>query len=747
MTQPLCLAIAFLAPGLFFAGAALVAVPILIHLLNRRRYRVVQWAAMEYLLRALKKNRRRLKFESLLLLLTRCALLLLLGAALARPFGCADNGLAALAGHKSGLHVFVIDNGYAMSYRADRPSAPTNLDQAKIIAKQIISRLSGGSEAVVVLTTSADQFDAAAAMPSPTYDLEAAIAMVDRIRQSYAATDMPTALDRARRVAEAIFPTKTLYILDDSTRHIWASNQSGSLAAIGKDLADQYRGGIIHYNLGKPNEYNPVVMDLTPFQRLTTLVADFAPSFTTNLRAYGQGGTCQLVWKIDGAQASDGASSPLHLDLTDHPQMLSRITFPSGGPHVLSASLISDDRLPCDDTRWRIVNVASDLKMLIVEGERQGQQGGAGLYLHAALDPNLSDQSATKRRLVSIDTVSDLELGTRPLADYRCIALCGVGQLNDAIAARLERFVSDGGALWIFVGPQTSAEIYNSTLLKHHLLPGPLVKRMVVPAAAAASGDGLKFDFDASRQLHPLLQPFYESQDSGLENARIFSYWQIDIPPGSSAQRVLDFQPFAGTTRKDPAFTLHTLGRGRVIFCSTTADANDDWTAFPAKKAFPEVVLCLFLGTVSADDAWMNLSVGDSVNLPPGIKVVAAPRLRDVSGEEYAMKQGLTADGAPTYQSAPLLKPGIYTLSTGADSYPIAVNVPTEEADTREVEGQSISRALGGIDMTFEQDVVPEQPAQADQGRDFGWSLMLLVLGLVGAESFMAMKFGRHRRT
>src|SRR2546428_163586 len=82
----------------FWAGAALVSIPIVIHLLNRRRYKVVQWAAMEYLLAAMRKNRRRVRFEQWLLLATRCALLALLGVALARPLGCEDSSLAKIAG-------------------------------------------------------------------------------------------------------------------------------------------------------------------------------------------------------------------------------------------------------------------------------------------------------------------------------------------------------------------------------------------------------------------------------------------------------------------------------------------------------------------------------------------------------------------------------------------------------------------------------------------------------------------------
>src|SRR2546421_10146542 len=129
------LASMFVSPWFAAAGAALASIPIIIHILNRRRFKVVKWAAMEYLLQAMRKNRRRLKFEQWLLLAVRCALLALVGLALARPLGCENNTLASLAGQRNGLHVFVIDNSYSMSFEADRPGAKTHLDQAKLIAR------------------------------------------------------------------------------------------------------------------------------------------------------------------------------------------------------------------------------------------------------------------------------------------------------------------------------------------------------------------------------------------------------------------------------------------------------------------------------------------------------------------------------------------------------------------------------------------------------------------------------------
>src|SRR6185295_15670525 len=110
-------------------GAALASIPIIIHILNRRRFRTVEWAAMSFLLQALRKNRRRLRFEQWLLLAVRCLVLFFLGLALARPMGCEDATLASMAGKRAGLHVIVVDNSYSMSYEADRPDAKTHLDQ------------------------------------------------------------------------------------------------------------------------------------------------------------------------------------------------------------------------------------------------------------------------------------------------------------------------------------------------------------------------------------------------------------------------------------------------------------------------------------------------------------------------------------------------------------------------------------------------------------------------------------------
>src|SRR6188768_4219907 len=78
------LAFGFLAPALMAAGAAATSIPIIIHLLNKRKFRIVIWAAMEWLLAAQRRNARRLRMQRWLLLAIRCLAILLVAAGIAQ---------------------------------------------------------------------------------------------------------------------------------------------------------------------------------------------------------------------------------------------------------------------------------------------------------------------------------------------------------------------------------------------------------------------------------------------------------------------------------------------------------------------------------------------------------------------------------------------------------------------------------------------------------------------------------------
>src|SRR5437762_2856822 len=96
----------FVNPWFMAAGGVLVSSPIIIHLINRMRFKRLRWAAMEFLLKSQKRNRRRLIIEQLLLLLLRCLLIPLAALLLARFIGFTFGGFE----QTGNVHVVVLDD-------------------------------------------------------------------------------------------------------------------------------------------------------------------------------------------------------------------------------------------------------------------------------------------------------------------------------------------------------------------------------------------------------------------------------------------------------------------------------------------------------------------------------------------------------------------------------------------------------------------------------------------------------------
>ncbi len=729
---PTMLAAGFVTPAFAIAGAALIAIPIIIHILNRRRYKVVTWAAMDFLLAAMRKNRRRLRFESWLLLAVRCALIGLLGLALARPLGCADSTLATIAGKKAALHVIVIDNSFSMAYEANRPDAKTHLDHAKILAKRLVDRLSGGSEAVILLTASSP---ASAVIAAPSYDLQAVKSAIDRVEQSYSGTDLPGALRKAREIAETEnrLPEKVLYLITDGTRSALEGRQAEGLAELSRDLSKHY--SVTLFALARADQSNVAVLDVTSSSNLVRL--RFPNDLLATARGYGNVGEVSVQWKIDD-QLIPGID---RLQLTPNSEPLVKSpAFSSGGARVVSVSLLSDDRLKIDDTRMRVVDVSDELRVLIVEGERgPGALSGSGSFLELALAPPSAEPGRQRSAsYVAPELISDLELGNRVLGDYRAVILAGVASFTPAQAEQLQRYVDAGGTLIFFMGESVSADAYNSLLAPHKLLPGVLTKRMT----ASSDQRSFFFDFKPAGNLHPFLSAFRNRERTGLDTAQVFTYWQIEVAADARVQRVLNFLP-DDRGRADPAITLHEIGDGRVLFVATTA--NPDWTTLPAKPAYVTLVHELLAGSVVSGDYWMNRTVGDVLEVPSYIQFTIAPTLRDSAGAEIPLEEA-SREGRNIYRSRPLTKPGLYSLSTGKSVYPIVVGLPREESDVRAVDQKLLRQAMGEISLNLLSDDLPPIASSGEHGSDYGWSIMFIVLMLVALECFLAMRFGHYRR-
>jgi hypothetical protein len=258
------------------------------------------------------------------------------------------------------------------------------------------------------------------------------------------------------------------------------------------------------------------------------------------------------------------------------------------------------------------------------------------------------------------------------------------------------------------------------------------------------------------------LKAFAHQQNTGLETAQAFGYWKVDMPDDAQ-QRVLNWKSdvAAPTTvpasPPDPAITEEMLGQGRVLLMTTSAD--EQWITFTRKPIYTELLNELLAGSVNMDDGWMNRTVGDGLQVPASLRLTTAPTLVDPKSTAIPLVAVAATDGETTYRSAPLTLPGIYQLNTGVAQIPLAVNLPAEEADVHTIDEAAMRAAMGGIDCKFHADRAPDLAANAATGEttsgtagdasqnpsraDWGWTLLLGVLGLVAAESYVAMRSSR----
>src|SRR5687768_9835506 len=134
--------------AILIAGAALVGLPILLHLIMKQEPKRLPFPAFRFLKQRLKTNQRKLRLRHLLLLLLRMLLIALFCLTLYQP-SILSSGLIDLSGRQPIAVVLVIDTSPSMGYAEGNKS---NLEEACARATELINDLPDGSRIAIVET-------------------------------------------------------------------------------------------------------------------------------------------------------------------------------------------------------------------------------------------------------------------------------------------------------------------------------------------------------------------------------------------------------------------------------------------------------------------------------------------------------------------------------------------------------------------------------------------------------------------
>lgn len=454
---------------LALAGLAAAAAPLVIHLLNRQRYRLLDWAAMDFLLEASSRSRSLLQLRDLLLLALRTAAVALFGLAVARPYFASRAGTAAGGG---AVHaVLVVDNSLSMGRERLGGGGTTQLlDDAKARAREFVGRLPPGSRiSVLPLCGPAGSFSF-----DPRRSSEDAEEAIDAIRVVDRAGPAALAIDMASRAVALApdLPDKRVVFIGDQQGVNWPADAS-TLAAVGEDagadVAEARADGMQVVSVRPPDGDNTWVESL----RLEDGIGDLeTPArFTALVRHEGAAPRpgVQVTLAIDGA---DVATETVDLEPGQAREVLFSHQFDTAAPAdrpsmVTVRASLPPDRLPGDDSRSIVVPVVASLPVVFADQLGSGGEQprlnryGETRHLRRLLAPVVA-RTGDGRALVDVRHVRVEQVDRDLLADVRLAVIAGARTPGELVPV-LREFVEQGGRLVIAAGADFDAEEWNSS--------------------------------------------------------------------------------------------------------------------------------------------------------------------------------------------------------------------------------------------------------------------------------------------
>jgi hypothetical protein len=777
------------------AGAA-ASIPIIIHLLNRNRYRIVDWAAMRFLLAAQRKNTRRMRLEQLILLTVRVLIVILLVLAMASVYEWAngagglwsrlfpDTFVRAAAGTRRTHKILVIDGSFSMALKV---GDTTCFDKARAAAVRILEESPSGDGFNLVLMAAPPR----RIVSEISDDARKVTEEVKALRLPHGNADLTATLNTVENLlagSPGKFEEKEVYFLTDLQRSAWTARQAVDPSVALQKI--QARARTIFVDVGQDGVNNLAVTDLVLGVPMATTGA--ATPILANIHNYGTEPRHQLRVELLIGKAREAETDPefrLRVEqqaLTDiGPGQTATVTFPCQfrlpGDYIVQVRL-DHDALELDDIRTVALSVKETVPVMLVNGKPAVEvYDQATEFLKDALNPFqggvVPGNLAARPKVVSESQFADA--GQGDLTPYDCVFLCDVSRLGTAEVRRLEAHLRRGGGVVIALGPHVDLEAYNRLLYRNGegILPAKLIGRERPPSDRY-------YTFYANEEVYkkpPLADFGADNGKAVLQAVPFYEYVVAEMPPRSRARKVLSFMPDAqsavpGTRRPagkpavpelmradDPALVEWTRYRGRVILITTTV--NQDWTdEWPKSPSYLPLMQELLRFAVAGRLREQAALVGETleeylplgsagldvvVNTPDG--VAEATRTQD--REDATVLSWTNTDTSGIYRAV---------IGRHPRDHLFAVNVPTatdsqqaSESDLTRTNREELRTTFPGWDFQLVTDVgqvthsggpiiESTESNLGGIGMAVARGLLLTMLILILIEVMLAWKFGHY---
>ena len=697
----------FLHPAYLY-GLIAASLPIVIHLLNRRRVKRIRFPAVRFLLLTQKRISRTTRLRHWILLALRTFAVILLAFLLAHPIF--QTGAGLLAGGGSSIVALVLDNSLSMKW-----TGGGGLKQAKAAASFLLSSLKEGDRAAVIPTNG--QGNEPLRLKRERQIL---LRELESVSLADGGADLTNALKKAYELLKEPAAQKEIWIITDMALTDW----------------DRFR-------LSAVGQYDPLI----PIKVIkATRSAGAANATVKEVKLRGQEVSVGVPIQVQATLANFSDAEikdllvQLHIDERPREQRLvslpprgeSEVSFQfvldSPGPHS-GAVTMKKERVAGNDTVHFALEAEDKLKVLVVDGDPQTSLvQSETFFLTRALNP-VAEGSASP----FLPTVVIPEgLAGVALDAYRVVVLCNVSSIPDATLARLREYIRRGGGALVFLGDRVQVNEYNAKLFD--TLPSILPARLREKRALAEGGGEKIEKIDLS---HPAFAPVAdEILRESLSSVRVRGYFRVESPAGPALVTLAN---------GDPLVIEKRFGAGRLLLVNTAADR--DWSDLPLKTAYLPLVQSLvhYLqgGRKGSFDG--GIAVGGVKEFPLPASYVGKS-LRIVLPDRRERESAIKADkekAAASFQEndrAGIYRPLPPASSDGQAAIPsiYAVNAPFLESRLDAISDNELVGRLSPIRT----EIIPiESLNQGGKRTDLSVSMLLMLIVTLAAEGWLSQRF------
>jgi Aerotolerance regulator N-terminal/von Willebrand factor type A domain len=683
----------FLTPW-FLIGVSALAIPVLIHLIQRERKRVVVFPSLMFLRRIPYQSVRRRSIRHWFLLLLRAAAILLIVAAFARPF-IPEGALAVAASGGAREIVVLLDQSASMGYG-------DHFQRAREAARKAIDGLGGEDKATLVLFAKNAEENVRA-----TGDRLRLGQAVDAAKVTSGSTRYGPALKLAQSILSASsLKRKEVVLVSDFQKTGWSGAE---------EL--RFPDGTVFtpVSVASPETSN-VSIPSVAFAR-ASFSGQERITVTAGLVNHGNAPVNGLttVLEVDGQTIE---SKPVTI-AANSSASVSFAAFTLSAAYLRGTVRAGTDPLPQDNVFHFVLTPSRPVSVLVVAPrEESGQRTDPTLYLSKAL--SIGTTPAFQTEVVSAARMTPANL------DKRAVVI-----LNDtpfppaAAGGGLKKFVEQGGGLLVVLGEHSSWPQNDAALLPGTL--GGIVDR------PDGRGGALGF-LDYS---HSVFEVFKAPRSGDFSGTRVFRYRALTAPPAGRVLARFDDGAVAATEQR--------TGLGRVIAWNTTLD--DSWSDLAKKPVFLPLVhqLTRYLARYEEPAAWRT--VGQALDLTSGSILVGGRRDR-VALTPSGRRLTLSTGNGPEFLE--LDEQGFYELrSTGAaETRPpaVAVDIDPPESDLSAMDPAEFTAALTGRAAPEAAKAAASEPAtpqDLERRQAIWWYLLFGGILLLATETILSNRISR----